>query len=257
MPKGVRLPCWIGLVLCAALFACPALCTAQTPTPTQPLTALAPGPRRELAAATQPQTRSEQVRSRLRTVGRGLAGFATGFFAHEAGHLVTNVMLGNVPQIQGFFVWGFIPFFAIAPRIDCVHGKCTKWNGENFGPGPRGKYAIVSAGYEVQHISDEIILSRAPNIRAEYAPYRKGILLFNVFLSCMYAAASLTGTQDPHGDLAGMTRASGYDHVFLSAALLLPAVLDTVRYALPRTSRWSAWASRGSKLLFVGINVSF
>jgi hypothetical protein len=196
-------------------------------------------------------------RQRARTTGMGMLGFLTGFFAHEAGHVVTNLMLGNVPEFQGFLVWGFVPFFAIAPNIDCVEGVCTKQNGQEFGAGARGKYAIVSAGYNVQHISDEIILSRSPGLVHEYAPYRKGILLFNVFLSCMYSVGVWTGLQDPHGDLAGMGRASGYSQVGLSAALMLPALLDTYRYFVPSHARWSAWLSRGSKVSFVGVTLTF
>jgi hypothetical protein len=192
-----------------------------------------------------------------RSVGWGLAGFATGFLAHEAGHVVANLMLGNVPEFEGFLVWGFLPFFAIAPNIDCADGVCIKQNGQEFGAGPRGKYAIVSAGYNVQHISDEIILTRSPDLVYKHAPYRKGILLFNVFLSCMYSVGVWTGLQDPHGDLAGMGRASGYSEVGLSMALMLPAILDTYRFFVPSHSRWSAWLSRGSKLAFVGITLTF
>jgi hypothetical protein len=195
--------------------------------------------------------------TRARTVGMGLLGFATGFLAHEMGHVVTNLMLGNVPEFQGFLVWGFLPFFAIAPNIDCPNGVCVKENGQEFGAGPRGKYAIVSAGYNVQHITDEIILTRSPDLLHQYAPYRKGILLFNVFLSCMYSAGVWTGLQDPHGDLAGMGRASGYSQVGLSMALMLPAIIDTYRFFVPSSARWSAWVSRGAKLAFVGINLSF
>ncbi len=207
-----------------------------------------------IAAAT-PSERAPRFDAR--GVGFGLLGFATGFLAHEAGHVVVNLMLGNVPEFQGFLVWGFLPFFAIAPNIDCEGGVCTKQNGQEFGAGPRGKYAIVSAGYNVQHITDEIILTRSPGLIHEVAPYRKGILLFNVFLSCMYSVGVWTGLQDPHGDLAGMGRASGYSEVGLSMALMLPAILDTYRFFKPSHSRWSAWLSRGSKLAFVGITVTF
>jgi hypothetical protein len=199
----------------------------------------------------------QKPRSTARTVGLGTAGFLTGFLAHEAGHVVVNLMLGNVPKFEGFFVWGFVPFFAIAPRVDCVDDVCIKNNGQEFGAGPRGKYAIVSAGYNVQHISDELILSRRPGLRYEGAPYQKGILLFNIFLSCMYSVGAWTNLQDPHGDLAGMGRASGFTQAGLSAALMLPAVLDTYRFLFPSSARWSAWLSRGSKVSFVGLTFAF
>jgi hypothetical protein len=190
-----------------------------------------------------------------RTLGLGTLGFVTGFLAHEAGHVVTNLMLGNVPEFEGFLVWGFLPFFAIAPQIDCVGGVCTKRSGEPFEAGPRGKYAIVSAGYNVQHVTDEILLSRRPNLRYQDAPFHKGLLAFNIFLSGMYAVGSLTGIQDPHGDLAGMTRASGFHHVALSLLLLTPAGLDTYRYFVP-DSRWAPWVSRGAKATFIGLTLA-
>jgi hypothetical protein len=192
-----------------------------------------------------------------RKIGMGTLGFVTGFLAHESGHLAVNLMLGNVPAFEGLLVFGFIPFFAITPRIDCQGEVCTKNDGEIFAAGPRGKYAIVSAGFNVQHLTDEVLLSRRPNLRYEDAPYQKGVLLFNVFLSCMYAAGSLTGLQDPHGDMAGMARLTNVHYVPLSFALLAPAAFDTIRYFLPKTSRWSAWVSRGTKLMFVGLTFTF
>jgi hypothetical protein len=203
------------------------------------------------------QVASEPPSSTARTLGLGSLGFVTGFLAHESGHLAANLMLGNVPAFEGLMVFGFIPFFAITPRINCYGDECTKHDGERFAAGHRGKYAIVSAGYNVQHLTDEVLLTRRPGLRFEDAPYQKGVLAFNVFLSCMYAFAALTGLQDPHGDMAGMARLSNVHHVPLAFALLAPAALDTFRYFVPGSQRWSAWVSRGTKLAFVGLNFTF
>jgi hypothetical protein len=192
-----------------------------------------------------------------RTLGLGSLGFVTGFLAHESGHIAMNLMMGNVPAFEGLLVFGFIPFFAITPRIDCRGEVCTTHDGERFAGGPRGKYAIVSAGFNVQHLTDEVLLTRRPNLRYEDAPYQKGVLAFNVFLSCMYAFGALTTLQDPHGDMAGMTRLSNVHYVPLTFALLAPAAMDTVRYFLPHTQRWSAWVSRGTKVAFIGFNFTF
>lgn len=198
------------------------------------------------------------ARSTLRTFGLGLAGFVTGFVAHESGHFTANLAMGNVPQFKGLLVWGFLPFFSIAPRIDCESGeRCTKHDGSEFGPGERGKYFIVSAGYHVQHVTDEIILTRAPELRYEDAPFRKALLTFNVCLSVMYAVGAWTGLEDPHGDLAGQARLSGMNETFLSFALLTPAAIDTYRYFRPSSARWSAWVSRGTKAAYLGLNFTF
>lgn len=192
-----------------------------------------------------------------RTLAVGTAGVLSGFLAHEAGHVAANLALGNRPRFEGFLYGGFLPFFAITPCIQCDAEGCTDINGQNFGPGRRGKYFIVTAGYHVQHISDEIILSHTPDLRHQYAPFRKGMLLFNIFLSTLYAAGAWTGLQDPHGDLEGAAQLSGLDQTLLSFALVAPAAIDTYRYFVPGSARWSAWASRLSKGAFAGLNFAF
>jgi hypothetical protein len=208
--------------------------------------------------ATEPASSAPaQTHSFGRTLGIGSLGVLSGFLAHEAGHITANLAMGNVPSFQGFMYGGFVPFFAITPRMECTEEGCTDHAGNDFAPGRRGKYLIVTAGYHVQHISDEIILSRTPNLRGEYAPFRKGMLLFNVFLSTFYAAGAWTGLQDPHGDLEGAAQLSGIDQTLLSLALVAPAVIDTYRYFAPGSARWSAWAGRASKGAFAGLNFAF
>jgi hypothetical protein len=192
-----------------------------------------------------------------RTLGVGTAGVLTAFLAHEAGHVGANLAMGNVPRFEGFLVWDFVPFFAIAPCIECNDEGCFDRYGKKFSPGRRGKYAIVTAGYQMQHLTDEIILSHSPRLREEYAPFRKGMLLFNIFLSTFYAAGAWTGLQDPHGDLEGAAQLSGIDQTLLSIALVTPAAIDTFRYFVPNSSRWSAWAGRAAKGGFVGLNFAF
>src|SRR3954465_7627075 len=54
------------------------------------------------------------------------AGALTGLAAHEAGHVVANLALGNVPALEGFLALGFIPFFAVRPYITCSDTACYK-----------------------------------------------------------------------------------------------------------------------------------
>jgi hypothetical protein len=199
----------------------------------------------------------ERESSLARRVGLGSLGFVSAFVAHEAGHVAANLLLGNVPVFDGLMVWGFVPFFAIAPRIQCDGERCIDRHGDPFEAGRRGKYFIVSAGFNVQHLTDEIILSRHPDLRHRDLPFHKGMLLFNVFLSALYITGEWTGLSDPHGDLGGMRQMSGFDGRLLSLSLLVPAALDTYRYFAPQSVSWAPWVSRGSKAAFVGLTFTF
>lgn len=207
--------------------------------------------------STSVSTESRPRRSIGKRVGLGLAGVATAFVGHELGHVTANLMMGNVPHFSGIMVGGFIPFVAITPGITCDGDHCVKRNGETFGPGRRGKYFIVTAGFHAQHITDEVLLSLWPELRQREAAFYKGLLAFNLFLSAFYAAGAWTGLEDPHGDLDGAGEMSGIDTRVLATFLMLPAVLDTCRYFFPGTRRWLPWVSRGSKLLFLGVNFTW
>lgn len=208
------------------------------------------------SAPAPPPVRPWQGKPWARTIGLGVLGALTGFVAHESGHIAANLLLGNVPHITGTRVFGWLPFPVISPGIHCEDGRCTDRDGDRFRPGPRGDFFIVTAGFHVQHATDEILLSRQPDLMRRYAPFQKGLLLFNVFLSGMYAVGAYTGLEDPHGDLANAARASGIHSAWLATVLLMPAALDTYRFFAPGV-RWAPWASRGSKTLLFGLNWVF
>jgi len=187
-----------------------------------------------------------------RSGGLFVAGALTGFLAHEAGHVLANLVYGNVPRLEGLWAFGFVPFFAISPRIDCNEHTCRTHDGKEFWGGPRGKFVITSAGYNVQHVTDEILLTHEPLLRYRNAPYRKGLLAFNTLLSVGYAVAAWTRTEDPHGDLSRSAKLAGLSSDLYAGTLILPAVLDLYRYFMPE-SRVAPWVSRGSKGLFLGL----
>jgi hypothetical protein len=204
-------------------------------------------------------TRPEPERAPIgRRIGIGLAGAFAAFLAHEAGHVTVNLLTGNVPHFDGLLVGGFVPFFAISPDLYCDHDHphCYKRNGETYHAGLRGRFSIVTAGFNVQHLTNEIILSLHPQIRYQEAPFKKGMLLFNVFLSWFYSIGAWSRLEDPHGDLIGASRASGINEGVLSAFLLAPAILDTYRYIFP-AQRWAPWASRTMKVAFIGLTFGF
>ena len=150
------------------------------------------------SAADEPAATITDIKG-WRSAGWFLAGVASGFFAHEAGHVVANLVQGNVPHFQGILGFGFIPFFTIAPRITCVEDRCVKYDGSPFTTGVAGKVTITSAGFNVQHITDEILLSHTPRLRYRVAPFRKGLLAFNILLSVGYAISAMTRIETPRG----------------------------------------------------------
>ena len=186
-------------------------------------------------------------------LGLFLAGGAVGFVAHESGHVVTNLALGNTPQFQHITTFGFIPFVAINPRLSCRGGVCKKHDGSLLYGGEGGRFAIVTAGFDVQHITTEVLLTLDPDLRDRHAPFRKGLFAFDILLSVGYALSSATGVESPFGDAGNAAAAAGMPRAVFAAILLAPAALDTYRYFRPR-SRWAPWASRGSKLGMIGIS---
>ncbi len=187
-----------------------------------------------------------------RSFGWFAAGAISGFLLHEAGHMFANLIQGNVPKFEGILGFGFIPFFTIAPRIYCEGDRCFKHDGSEFWSGARGKFAITSAGYNVQHLTDEIMLSRTPNLRYQVAPFRKGLLTFNVLLSVGYALAALTTIENTQGDLSSSAKLIGFHHAYYASMLLIPAVFDTYRYFRPE-AKWAPWVSRTGKVAVLGL----
>jgi hypothetical protein len=160
-----------------------------------------------------------------------LAGGVTGLGAHEAGHLLANLAIGEKPGLRKVDFHG-IPFFAITHRS---------------GLSPRREFLISSAGFWVQHAGNEWLLGRRPNLRRERAPLAKGVFAFNVLASTAYAGAAFGRTGPVERDTRGMADSARVDERWIGALVLAPALLDAWRYFRPE-SRWAAWASRGVKV---------
>jgi hypothetical protein len=166
-----------------------------------------------------------------RHVFQFLGGAALGFAAHEGGHLTMDLALGAHPYLKSVSGAG-IPFFAISYR--------------NLQP-PRGRYAIASAGFWVQHGMSEWILTRSPDLRFKTAPVAKGVLAFHIACSLVYTTGAIGHIGPTERDTLGMAGAQRINERWVGVAVLAPAALDTYRYFRPR-SRWAAWASRAAKL---------
>ena len=162
--------------------------------------------------------------------GRFLAGAAVGLGLHEAGHLTADVIFGRSPGVRKVSFVG-IPFFAI------THDPVS----------PAREFTISSAGFWVQHLSNEIILTRRPQLRDAKAPFTKGMLAFNVLVSVAYASAAFARAGPDERDTRGMAVAARISEPVVGVMILTPATLDALRYYFPERT-WLRWASRAAKV---------
>ena len=90
-------------------------------------------------------------------VAQFLLGGALGLGLHESGHVIAGAAFGANPGIKGIR-YGFIPFFAI------THDPVS----------PAREYTISSAGFWVQSLTSEWLLTRRPNLARRARPDREG-----------------------------------------------------------------------------------
>ena len=167
---------------------------------------------------------------RASTLGRFLFGGAAALGAHESGHLLFDGIFNAHPGISRVSFHG-VPFFAIT---------------HDSGLPNRKEFVIDSAGFWVQHATNELILHSHPRLRDERQPFLKGMYAFNVLASVAYAGAGFARTGPVERDTRGMADASRIKEPWIAALILAPAVLDSVRYFHPQ-AKWAAWSSRGFK----------
>jgi hypothetical protein len=198
-----------------------------------------PLPGQAAPAAGQPPAASVQAPAADPTpspaagVAKFLAGSAIGFCAHEAGHLAFDYTFDASPGFRRVS-FGPLPFFAI------THNHLS----------PRREFTVSSAGFWVQQLGNEVLLTARPQLRGERAPMAKGLLAFNILTSMAYAGTAIAHAGPRERDTRGMAIALGVDESAVGAMLLVPAALDTVRYYRP-SARWATWASRGAKAAMV------
>jgi hypothetical protein len=166
-------------------------------------------------------------------VAQFLLGGAIGLVTHEAGHVVAGAAFGADPGIKGIR-YGFIPFFAI------THNPVS----------PAREYTISSAGFWVQSLTSEWLLTRRPNLRGEHAPIAKGVLAFDVLASAVYGVAGMGHFGPPERDTRSMAVALRVNEAWVGTAVIAPAIFDTWRYVRP-DAKFPRWASRVSKVTLV------
>jgi len=160
-----------------------------------------------------------------------LLGGATGLAAHEGGHLFFDAVFSAHPGVKEVSFHG-IPFFAI------THDPTVS---------NRREFVIDSAGFWVQEATNEWLLRAHPNLRHENAPFAKGVFAFNVLVSAVYAGAAFAQTGPAERDTLGMAGALHWKEPVVGVLVLLPAVLDAIRYYHPN-AKWAEWGSRGAKI---------
>lgn len=130
---------------------------------------------------------------------------------------------------------GGIPFFAIEHTTELS---------------PRREFVVSSAGFWLQHLSNEWLLTRRPGLRHQRGPVAKGLLAFNVLTSVGYASVAFAHAGPPERDTKGMSDSIGVDERWIGAMVLAPAVLDAWRYLQPNAG-WARWGSRAAKIVLV------
>ena len=190
-----------------------------------------------IAAAAQSSSADQTVQSaptdqhRVTDTVKFLAGAAIGLAMHEGGHLVFDGVFDASPHLTGV-TFGLFPFFAVTHRGDLS---------------PRREFTISSAGFWMQDLSSEWILTRRPSLRDGRAPVAKGVLAFNILNSAGDAGVAFARAGPFERDTRGMAGSIGVDERTIGALVLAPAVLDAIRYFKPQ-ARWAKWASRAAKL---------
>ncbi len=180
----------------------------------------------------------------VKTGTKFAAGALVGLAAHETGHVILDAAFGADPHLKKV-EFGGIPFFAIA------HDPVS----------PHREFAISSAGFWVQHATDEWLLSdRGPIGRAHRPGCRgvesrdcrpgafvNGVFAFNVLTSVGYAMAAFADFGPYERDTRSMAASSHVSEPLIGASILAPALLDAYRYYHPQ-SKTAKWVSRAVKI---------
>lgn len=166
-------------------------------------------------------------------VAQFLLGGALGLGLHESGHVIAGAAFDANPGIKGIR-YGFIPFFAI------THDPVS----------PAREYTISAAGFWVQSLTSEWLLTRRPNLRDEHAPIAKGVLAFDVLASAVYGVAGMAHIGPPERDTRSMAASLRVNEAWVGTAVMAPAIFDTWRYLRP-DAKFPRWASRVSKATLV------
>ena len=126
--------------------------------------------------------------------------------------------------------YGPIPFF----RID--HNPVSR----------RKEFVITSAGFWMQHLDSEWILTSRPDLRHESSPLLKGIFGFDLATSAVYSTAAFGRFGPPERDTLGMSTSMGHDGIpepIIGALILAPRCSTAGAISHPEAT-WAKWMAR-------------
>jgi hypothetical protein len=167
-------------------------------------------------------------------------GAASGFVAHELGHVVTDLIYGKSISFTEVKLGPF-PFFAIQPCCNLTHEQ---------------EYVIASMGFNVQAVSSELILWLSPHLRSRRRAFLKGLLALDIALSLGYGITALAGIGPAQSDTNTMARGLGIPSWPIGLWLIVPAGADLYRYFVP-DSKWAPWVSLQGKAMVLGASFTF
>ena len=156
--------------------------------------------------------------------------------AHEGGHLAFNIAFDADPGVKRVEFAG-IPFFAL------THSRMLS---------PRREALVASAGFWVQHATNEWLLTARPGLRRRRAPFAKGVLAFNLLTSATYSGAAFARTGPFERDTRALAEAARIDERWVGLFVLAPAAFDAWRYFEP-DSKAAVWLSRGAKVAMLAL----
>jgi hypothetical protein len=162
-----------------------------------------------------------------------LSGAVLGLVFHEGGHLAFDLAFDAHPRLKRVDLAG-LPFFAIVHRADLSS---------------RREFVVSAAGFWMQDLTSERLLTMHPSLRFEHAPVTKGEFAFDELTAIGYGIIALANAGRPGDriiDTRAMADAIRTSQPLIGGLVIAPALLDGYRYFEP-DARWAKWASRVMK----------
>ena len=124
--------------------------------------------------------------------------------------------------------------------------------GQLISHGRRDHAFLAYSGIFTMNITNEVLLTRHPDLIDRDRPFQKGMFFSNIFIPLFY---TFKGYDDPNSDLLLVQRSTGLDRWQVNAMVIVPAALDVYRYYHPEKKKLRR-ISRIAKLIPVIICLS-
>jgi hypothetical protein len=132
----------------------------------------------------------------------------------RGGHLIFDAIFDAGPTIEGVKFGPFLRF-AITHRGDLS---------------PRREFTISSAGFWMQDLSSEWLLTKQPRLRDAHAPVARAARVQRAELDRLRVLWRSPAPARSRRDTRGMAQSIGVDERAIGALVLAPAVFDAIRY---------------------------